>query len=249
MGLTPMEDHLRRPDPRKPAVEAVVLLHLGSLPGYLSWSNEFSSLEEFWARHLVYADVNALRVFGVFGDIEAIQEIARMARSLRGALERLSPSAQRGIELAKGTSPGPHGYKPVLGSTKADLEWLTENVNRYLEDTKSLTRASRKRNWRAASVARDARKVWAAAHWPLGPRPDIGSELSERYNRHLEEYAPRSAALGAPGPFGRFLEDVNAALEICTTSGDPISARTALDSLKALQAGPSRKAQEKSRSS
>lgn len=250
-----MEEKLRLPDLRQPKVEAIICSHLGSSPGSLGWSNEIWTFAGYWGFWIVQADTDPLRPFGVSADTEKVENIARAVRSLTGAIERLPLSVQRNIELAKGLSGhrnlnhGPHGYTPVIGSTKAELQRLAEALDRYIRWEKKSPRASGKRNWRAASVASVARQAWAAAHWELGERPAISSELHERYRRHLEEYAPRTAALGGPGPFGRFLEDVNAALGICKTSGEPISARTALDSLKALQGRTSRTAKEKSSSS
>jgi hypothetical protein len=241
-----MEDHLCHPDPRTPGVESVVLAHLDSSPGFKRWDLQHSTFQRTWAEHLVEADVDAFRHLGVSQDAEEIEEIVRMACNLISALTRLSPSSQRWIEYAKVIGPdkrlnkGPHGYTPVLGSVKAELDRLDEVLRRYAKSLRGRPVASKKRNWRAASVAQAARTVWAIAFWNGDNPGGFTDKQREEYRRHLEEFAPRTAKDDEPGPFGRFLEAVNLALGILKASGDPVSARTALDSLRSLQASMSR---------
>lgn len=107
-------------------------------------------------------------------------------------------------------------------------------------------KAGKKRNWQAAAIAKVAREIWAEEEWRthpdkygpdiflnylyvLGlPEPEMNSALRKRaeYERHKQEYSTRCEKHDAPGPFGRFLNDVMQTLNV---QG---SAATALNSLK-----------------
>ena len=116
------------------------------------------------------------------------------------------------------------------------LEELLGDVLRILpaleKEYRSLERASRKPNWRAAAVAGECRHVWGKEHceaetvaWEQH-RTGKGRGLNER--QQIFNFAPVSQNHDAPGPFGRFVADVLGALKITTEAGEPVSAAVAL---------------------
>jgi hypothetical protein len=123
---------------------------------------------------------------------------------------------------------------------KLELERLENALGRYSKTLKHRPRASKKRNWRAASVAQAARTVWATVFWDGRPASEFSEKEWEEYREHLEEFAPRTEKNDLHGPFGEFLKAVNKALGILTSSGQPVSPKTALESLKSLRALMSR---------
>lgn len=242
LGVTPMEDDLNAPDPRLPRVAAVIVEHLSHTPGFRRLLSLELSFDEIYSRAIVRADTRAPEELGYSREAEAIQSITRMTRHLREALKGLSPATRYDIELAKHSefgeklSKGPHGYTPVLQSVVSELERLEKTLVKYRKRTPRRPMANQKRNWRAASAANIARRVWAAAYWE-GGHEDSGDQSQLDYSTHLETFAPRSEQHDKPGPFGRFLEAINAELDILDRNGDPVSAATALGSLKSLRMG------------
>ena len=95
-------------------------------------------------------------------------------------------------------------------------------------------RATKKRNWRAASVAGSCRDIWTQEHCESQSLDwqkfcsGKGREMSEA--QRLQRFAPTTEKQDAPGPFGRFLRDVLEALDVRADDGGPVSEKTALDS-------------------
>jgi hypothetical protein len=104
-----------------------------------------------------------------------------------------------------------------------------------------------RRDWPAAAVADEARKIWAEEEWfskpekygvaPwLLPEPNTEEERKAKeqrwreYHNHLAGYAPVSEKQDGPGPFGCFLNDVLDQLSVKTKH-----AASALRSLKDVQ--------------
>lgn len=107
-------------------------------------------------------------------------------------------------------------------------------------------KATGKRNWQAAAVAKVAREIWAEEEWRIHPdkyghsivfnalyifglpEKDAKQAMETRreYERHVREFANTTEKLHKPGPFGRFLNDI---LEVLGVRG---SAATALNSLR-----------------
>jgi len=127
----------------------------------------------------------------------------------------------------------------------ADLEtWLSGISSR----PEYKVQAAKKRDWRAVSVADFCRKMWGRSEWARLGRPYpvfsdgtleavLAPEATESsyhaaFRKFVEECAPRTEKFDAPGPFGRFLEDVFGALGIHGRGGQPLSAASALRSLK-----------------
>ncbi|MDM7970706.1 MAG: hypothetical protein QUV10_13910 [Paracoccaceae bacterium] len=109
-------------------------------------------------------------------------------------------------------------------------------------------KASKKRNWQAAALAKVARQIWAEEEWDSKPEtygraynrladyvePEVRNALAfnMNYEKHREEFAPRTEKLDALGPFGRFLDGV---LKCFGCKISPASAlRSLSDAQKAL---------------
>jgi hypothetical protein len=104
--------------------------------------------------------------------------------------------------------------------------------------------SGRKQNWALISLTRMARRVWAAGNRVADPeklgrayknsahillwRLDPSSGPALEYETFLENFAPISQKPDAPGPFGRFFEEILVALAIQNRNGGRMTASSAL---------------------
>ena len=237
MGVTPMSEDLDLPDPRVPLVQKVVQEHLADSVWLNAkcFSREPRSL--IWAERLTTAEREAEQRFDRSNDLKQLEDLRRHAIAMTFAINGLPPSLQRKLELAKtgvldrkNPSKEPHRYTPIIELLLDDLGRFQKVLDRLLESPSTQNVARRNRNWRAAAVAEEARRVWAEAKWD---GPDIYSDFDALrvFREKRSSLAPKHEKRDAPGPFGRFLVDVNRVLEIFGQDGQPVAAATALESL------------------
>lgn len=111
--------------------------------------------------------------------------------------------------------------------------------------------ANKKRNWMAAAIAGECRLVWAQENREI-ESPEWLAHLRRKGShdnskQHIFDFAP-SQHQDTPGPFGRFLNDVLAELNILNRAGEAVSGAVALRSwANANQQSTSRNKQETSK--
>lgn len=208
-------------------VSIVLTNHLGN-----AFGDDLSNV----ASQILHAENMATVSFGVSTDADLISQIQVQIRDLQRSFALLSregttfiPTGRAIQIIAQTMRQRPMEPHPVDAAKNSLLDlssWLDEML-RHPEFKKQ---ATRKRNWRAASVARACRRVWAVGHLNLRDGTTGGNHYSLTHGQ-LEALSPSSEKHDAPGPFGRFLEDVNLALDILDKHGEPFSAASALRSL------------------
>lgn len=187
------------------------------------------------ALQIVYADDRATVTFGVSIDSELLTQIRSQILELQRSFALLSKEGKtfipssHAVQIIESAMKGhrePHPMDTAQNSLRDLVDWLDEML-RYPEFKKQ---AGRKRNWRAASVAKTCKRVWALGQFNL--RNGVtGISHGKLTNDQLETLLPNTEKYDAPGPFGRFLEDVNLALDILDKNREPFSAASALRSL------------------
>jgi hypothetical protein len=210
-----------------------------------------------WASNIIDADIHVTASFDFSHDVEKIQRILRSFSQVNQQLDDLSLSSIRIIELMSGMTMDEFQNELFRMSSTIESAIISD------QESKSATcsgrekkpeykrSAGRKRNWRAVSVARCCRRIWAEEEFASNPEkygttlipnllhPQGGTAEAEqqrqRFYGHLRNYAPQTQKHHRPGPFGRFLEDVFEVLGITQDDEQVVSAATALDSLKDLE--------------
>jgi hypothetical protein len=233
-------------------LNAVLLKHLGT-NCFGPARSDGVEIPKYWASLLLDADLNDTHFFGRSVDSEKLEDVHRTVRDLTQQLDSLSYATKnytprafstwRIRNMLEGKRRNP--FSEAIEALVLLELWIAET--RKSETFK--TKATPKRNWRAASVANFCRMIWGFAHWESQGNSRVitnalafpadwtaaqaAAELQriEEFNRFVQEFAPRAEKLDAPGPFGRFLEDVLAALGIEGRDGKAFSAHSALRSL------------------
>lgn len=241
------------------AVDAVIVRHLGTsrFP-----PADVPELSGFWARSLIDASLNETLSFGLAADALAIEKLRRDVIAVLQGIETLSASTTRFTPTSRsrqaivsalmGKEPGSI-YQEASLNLHVLLDWVTE-----VGKAPAFRRQAKGgRNWRAASVAMSCRNLWGFAQWHILGKPSpsddflaqiatIGVDQAEFLQQEKAKFilncAPRTEKHDAPGPFGRFLEDVLETLGIVGRDGHRLSAHSAL---RALSQAVSRNAQEK----
>ena len=197
------------------------------------------------ARLLLWASTQSEGWFDASFDAEPLGRLARALREAQIAIKDLSPSAQSRLSWTLALCNNPKAIGATAGSSTA-----ADGIRRFQDATqlasdgvRARPRPGRGRNWRAAAVADACRTVWAMEKWMEneGSSPNTttwknaagGGRVSRpAWDEYLETFAPSNAKDGDPGPFGKFLEDVIAALGIVGRDGEPVSAASALRARK-----------------
>jgi len=215
-------------DDRLADVASAISNHLGDV---------FGSDLTFVASLVLYAENRPALTFGFSMDSSLFEAILRQVRELAQSLDLISLEGKtfipktRTLQVIQQTMrPAPLPPNPIENAASAlrELEaWIVE-VRRHPEFK---IQARKRKNWRAASVAGTCRMVWAVAKLNLRDEENRLS-FSGLSIEAVDSIAPSSEKHDAPGPFGRFLEDVNAALGIMAEDGRPFAAASALRSLK-----------------
>lgn len=231
------------------AVDAVILKHLG----ICQFGTDLRP--SYWAGMVVEADANDTLLFGVSEDALALETLLRNTRSTLKGVKSLT-MATKGFKPRMHTAWVVRNMiagqeRDVFNEAEQALLNLEAWIEGIVEHDTFRTQAKKSRNWRAASVAHMCRIVWAAAHWELSSRPlpkqrlnalawpfgetEEDDQLTKRlrieYSTYLADYAPKSEKYDAPGPFGRFLEEVFLTLGILGKDGNAFPAASALRSL------------------
>lgn len=215
-------------DDRLAAVASVISKHMDDV---------FGEDLAFVASLVLYAENSPTITFGVSWDSHLFESIKRQARDLVRSLDMISLEGQTFIPqtrtmqmIQQAMSGAPLPPSPIENAQSAlrELETWIDEAQCHPELKKQ---ARKGRNWRAASVAATCQRVWAAAKSrPLkAPGERILSGID---TLSMGAAAPSYEKHDSPGPFGRFLEDVNAALGILDKDGHPFPAASALRSLK-----------------
>lgn len=208
------------------------------------------------AYEILSANYNYLDCFSLTSDHAAIEEIHKKISSAKRLVDGLSGSSRFQLGLAYR---GAMKYEePQIKNAEEMRNLVSLKLNEVVDIIATVKRwkssdkpSSKNRNWRAAAVARVCRGIWCDAMW-LKMHSDIpipcdatnlptiesrnqAEARFEEYCAFIEEKLPRSQHHHRPGPFGRFLEEVFVVLEIFSKDGFPVSAATALDSLKKIE--------------
>ena len=211
--------------------------------------------EHYWARFLLDADLNDTVTFGLSHDTISIEELLRAVRDVSRRIDNLSHATRR-------FKPKAHAAwiirEKIEGRNRDVFEEATvalSNLENWLDGVREHAtfkrQATKKRNWRAASVVQACRILWAAAkweedgrplpqsysvlaRWPFGaieePSPE-NEALRKAYHDFLLTFSPTTAKTAEPGPFGRFVEGIFLALGILGKDGAAFPAASALRSL------------------
>lgn len=192
------------------------------------------------ARLMLWASEQGERWFDASFDAEPLERLTRGLSEAQNALKDLSFSTERGVSWPLLVNARLNSGGLTAGSGKAadTIRLLQQSTKRISDDVRKRSRPGRGRNWRAAAVADACRSVWAIEKWVENRGQStaaINSALAEKdgnrsaeWKQYLETSAPSFEKNGAPGPFGRFLEDIIRTLEILGKSGEPVSAAHAL---------------------
>lgn len=227
------------------AVDAVITLHLGR--------SDFGQLHNplQWAELIVMAGNENSLLFAQSQDAIKVENLIREVRQIRKSIADLGGGTHR--LLNSRTKVWAMVTKPkepdLLKAAENALAMLQDGLRSISNEPSMKTQAGAARNWQAAAVAGTCRVIWAAANWEsegkplpteLQPNylfgkvgddtPTEASRLNKIYSAHLRDFAPTSEKHDAPGPFGRFLEDVFRALGILNKDGEPFPAASALRS-------------------
>jgi hypothetical protein len=234
--------------PLKEALERVIIKHFGTATFPPADTPDLSG---FWAQTVIDANENSTLTFGESSDADAVAGLRHDVLCVLRGLDALSLSTLNftprtrtkeviaGILLGK--EPGAI-YRDTSVALHALLGWL----NDLAKEPAFRRQAKGGRNWRAASVAVACRNLWGFGQWHIQGHPDPHSrlrlaksdlELAEAQRlasakvTFVMNCAPRSEKYDAPGPFGRFLEEVFEVLEIRGRDGSIVSAHSALRAL------------------
>lgn len=239
---------------RELALKSIIERHLPSsstlYPGAKTIDDELNCRSAFYAQRLLFANDEPLRPFGLGAPPEKWETVRRAAKELKSSL--LSVGLQ-GVREVGWSAPlwwdrdHPLGFEAYLVSGLVE-----EAASKRQELSKSLLPAGKKRDWRAAAIAKEARHIWAEQEWADNPKvygqvpPNELSEIflptSDRvsarqqqiaYSKHLEDFAPRSDKHDGPGPFGRFLNDILQTLSVSCSSASAL--RSLSDANKLLK--------------
>ncbi len=202
-----------------------------------------------WAKVLLDSAINGPLHFGLTEDLVKVEDLIRTLRRADELIAGLSPGTREIIVnhskiwqmVARPNGPN------LLVSSHSEIRRLLD----VLEDVSGRRLPKRlaglARNWRAAAVAGSCRIVWAAAKWesdgkttPPLPVPQSlfwkvsqdfpvnDAWLEAEYSKFIALAAPTTEKHDAPGPFGRFIEDVFRVLGILGKNGEPFPAASAL---------------------
>jgi hypothetical protein len=230
------------------AVDAVIVKHLGT--SHFPPADQ-PELPGFWARTIVDADLNETLTFGIAADAHAVEKLRRDVKTVIEGIDALAQSTIRYTPTSRskqaisdallGREAG-SVYYDATQALRVLMDWLTE----LAKEPAFRRQAKGGRNWRAASVALACRNLWGFGQWHIQGRPNIpgnffahvetvGLEKAEVLQREKIAFvwncAPRTEKLDAPGPFGRFLEEVLETLGVCGREGQRLSAHSALRAL------------------
>ena len=217
-----------------------------------------SKPSELIAVQLYDAYHNPLLAFGLGPNEGDWARVQKAATELQRAIKALG---QDGIRELSWAAPlwwdrdKPLSYEAYLLAALAKDAASEMRVKR-----KAGVKASKKRDWRSAALAKTARKIWAEQKWQSNSEhygPVVPNELSilalpenERraekkrfleYETHLEEFAPKTEKHDAPGPFGRLLSDI---LCVFGCSGSAASALRSMVQAQDAISGVSRNAKK-----
>ena len=202
----------------------------------------------FYAERILNADLDDAHNFGASFDTENLRRLERNLIATQYQILQLGYKTK--VYLGSELRSFSDSDEPLV-DLLVELKLAALAIKSLRSRGKYKNTPSAKRNWRAMSVAQICREIWAAEEWLsnpdiYGPEPldrlsimiapsenRTSLELRRKsYERHLAEFAPKSANHNRPGPFGHFVQDVNEALGILAKDGSPVSAATALDALK-----------------
>lgn len=194
------------------------------------------------ARHILIADAKGEAWFGASADVEHLERLVRAVRDVQNSLNALSISGRSGIRSAMFLAEN-YGSTEI-GNSFDDAPRILGILGAAAEETlvrhRRLTPSRKGRNWRAAAVAEVCRIVWAQEKWAAAGEEErrgyrtyvnkkCGGETSfAGWQAFIRDHVPHSEKSDAPGPFGRFLEDVMLALGITGREGASVSASSAL---------------------
>lgn len=158
-------------------------------------------------------------LFGYVRDRIGMEDLVRNLMSVQITLENL-PTETRLQYFRSFNFEYPGEEHPDFPDSEALLMKTLDAALGYAQGIigfskkRELVPAGKKRNWEAAAIARECRRIW---------KLETGDD------------APRSQHHDRPASFGRFLEDMLEAFEIRSIDGGRFSAATALRSLASLE--------------
>jgi len=225
---------------------AVIERHFPETSHSLPLSFGISKRSEFLSCQLDEAFRHPLLAFGLGPSADSWKRVRKASVELKRAIIALGPDGLRELNW---TAPIWWDHDKPLSIEASLLAKLTEEgASRMLAKRQAGVKASKKRDWHAAALAKTARTIWAEEAWLAAPDrygPAIMNELyiltlpeKERekakkqrreYEKHLREFSPMTEKHDGPGPFGRFLE------EILCLYGSRISAASSLRSMSVAQ--------------
>lgn len=167
----------------------------------------------WYAQVLVRQHKHPLIAFGLGPASEDWKRVRKAATELKRALIALGPD---GAKEATWKAPDWWDRKFPLPNEGFVIASVIEDAAAEMETVrKGMKKAGKKRNWKAAAIAKSTRNIWAQASWE-GPVFNMETDNKEvnqlayvpGYSDHLERYAPRVVHHDTLGPFGSFLQDI-----------------------------------------
>ncbi|WP_297778640.1 hypothetical protein [uncultured Roseovarius sp.] len=117
-----------------------------------------------------------------------------------------------------------HPEVPVLYETYFLAGLIKDGAKRLLKHVKDKPCAKGNRDWAMAATAGTCREIWAREAWRVEPdrygsvpnqnaltegyHTNENLSALKRYKFHLQNFAIKTEKLHAPGPLGRFIEDI-----------------------------------------
>ena len=209
---------------------------------------------EYYANRISWADTDDAHAFGESKDAQTIKELEKSLSRTAFKIQELGLTSKRYLSSNLGVfsqSDEELGDFEALIDFMVKLKLARTAVKIMRAQSKFQNTPSLKPNWRAMSVAKVCREIWAEEEWTsnekkYGPeplnemlvwsRPDDERVLWKKwraiYDDHIENFAPRYQKHNSPGAFGRFLEEIFETLGILAKDGAAVTAATALDALR-----------------
>lgn len=189
-----------------------------------------------YASDIAYADRDREQIFDQSVDAVAIEKLRKHLTLANRALSGLTPGTHSWLNCMIGGGVLRRPNSDAASDFSESLDLITRRLAAMQAVGPFAEKASAKRNWHAVAVTHNCREAWGQEAWIAknGLPPPIQSVEYETFLDEADALAPSTQHHLRPGPFGRFLEDVFAVLEIKGSGGASLSAATALDSLSDL---------------
>lgn len=222
---------------------------------YSDGTNKNETVNIVYARTLYCAGLSPHGHLNTSTDGDKLARLTQLAGSINEVIRSMEPSTNISLAIAYIEEPyiqsGEH--KPfdeiegrVLNDVLCELEHLRLAARRLFLKTERKAALGNRVNLPAAAVFMLCCKIWASEKWYCqheGLKRDqllryffayepTNLNLETAFRSFVDRVIPKAIHHTRPGPFGRFVEDVFEVTPVIGRQGKPVSAATAMASLK-----------------